>query len=74
MAAAGLPDPVPFTRYHSLHLRELPADLRLTAWTDDGLVMAVEHRTLAAFGVQFHPESMLSPGGLDLLANYLRGD
>ncbi len=70
---AGLPDPALFTRYHSLHLRDLPTDLRLTAWTDDGLVMAVAHRALPAYGVQFHPESMLSAGGLDLLANFLRG-
>ena len=69
---AGLPDPALFTRYHSLHLCELPATLRRTAWTDDGLVMAVAHRELPAFGVQFHPESMLSAGGLDLLANFLR--
>ena len=69
---AGLPDPVRFTRYHSLHLSELPADLRLAAWTDDGLVMAVAHRRLPLFGVQFHPESMLSAAGLDLLANFLR--
>ncbi len=70
---AGLPDPALFTRYHSLHLRDLPADLRLTAWTDEGLVMAVAHHALPAFGVQFHPESMLSTGGLVLLANFLRG-
>jgi len=70
---AGLPDPALFTRYHSLHLRDLPPDLRLTAWTEDGLVMAVAHRALPAYGVQFHPESMLSAGGLDLLANFLRG-
>ena len=69
---AGLPDPALFTRYHSLHLRGLPAELCLTAWTDDDLVMAVAHRELPAFGVQFHPESMLSAAGLDLLANYLR--
>ncbi|HUK76537.1 MAG TPA: chorismate-binding protein, partial [Thermoleophilia bacterium] len=68
----GLPEPVLFTRYHSLRLRDLPPDLRLTAWTDDGLVMGIAHRDLPAWGVQFHPESMLSTAGLDLLANFLR--
>ncbi len=68
---AGLPQPALLTRYHSLHLRDLPPDLRLTAWTDDGLVMAVAHRDLPACGVQFHPESMLSAAGFDLLANFL---
>ncbi len=69
---AGLPDPALLTRYHSLCLRELPDELQLAAWTDDGLVMAVAHRELPLFGVQFHPESMLSAAGLDLLANFLR--
>lgn len=68
----GLPEPAPFTRYHSLHVCDLPAELRRTAWTDDGLVMAIAHAALPAWGVQFHPESMLSPAGLDLLANFLQ--
>jgi anthranilate synthase/aminodeoxychorismate synthase-like glutamine amidotransferase len=68
---AGLPDPAPFTRYHSLHLTHLPEELSAEAWTADGLVMAVAHRELPAWGVQFHPESMLSPHGLDLLANFV---
>ena len=68
---AGLPEPALLTRYHSLHLRDLPPDLRLTAWTDDGVVMGIAHRELPAWGVQFHPESMLSTAGLDLLANFL---
>jgi anthranilate/para-aminobenzoate synthase component II len=68
----GLPEPAPFTRYHSLHLRDLPAQVRCTAWTADGLVMAIAHTDLPACGVQFHPESMLSPAGRDLLANFLQ--
>ena len=81
---AGLPDPAPFTRYNSLVLDELPDELTVEAWShpDDGLiapavarsvglVMAVAHRELPAWGVQFHPESMFSPHGLDLLANFL---
>ncbi len=68
---AGLPDPAPFTRYHSLHLVDLPPELAARAYTPDGVLMAVEHLRLPAWGVQFHPESMLSPYGLDLLANFL---
>ncbi|HJW76357.1 MAG TPA: chorismate-binding protein, partial [Thermoleophilia bacterium] len=68
---AGLPSPASFTRYHSLHLVDLPSELRVCGRTFDGLVMAVAHRHLPAWGVQFHPESMLSPRGLDLLANFL---
>jgi anthranilate synthase len=82
---AGLPDPAPFTRYNSLVLEEVPDKLTVEAWShpDDGrclprpdggdgaLVMAIAHREFPAWGVQFHPESMLSPHGLDLLANFL---
>ena len=68
---ADLPDPAPFTRYHSLLLTKLPASLSLEAWTEEGLAMAVAHRSSPAWGVQFHPESMLSPFGLTLLANFL---
>ncbi len=71
---AGLPDPAPFTRYHSLHLRALPPVLERLAWTEDGVVMGVGHRSRPAWGVQFHPESMLSPYGLELLANFLEVD
>jgi anthranilate synthase len=67
----GIPAPARFTRYHSLMLTALPPALRCTAWTDDHLVMAIEHRHRPAWGVQFHPESMLSPRGLELLANFL---
>jgi len=70
---AGLPDPFEAGRYHSLRARRdsLPDELVLSAWTADGLVMGVRHRTLPRFGVQFHPESILSPGGERLLARFL---
>ena len=50
----------------------LPEDLRPTAWTDDGVLMAFEHTRLPVFGVQFHPESILTERGYELLANFLR--
>jgi len=60
-------------RYHSLRARRerLPECLELSAWTEDGLVMAVRHRTLPRFGVQFHPESVLTPQGTRLMARFL---
>jgi anthranilate synthase component 2 len=69
----GLPSPLRATRYHSLVVpaETLPADLVPTARTEDGTVMAIEHRTLPVFGVQFHPESVLTEGGHRLLANFL---
>lgn len=69
----GVPDPFTATRYHSLVVRRasVPAALRVTAWTDDDLVMAVEHRTLPLFGVQYHPESIMTPDGKRMLANFL---
>ncbi len=66
----GLPNPLPFARYHSLALRNLPPSLRLLAWTGDGLPMAIWDGK-AAYGVQFHPESVLSPWGMTLLARFL---
>ncbi len=70
---AGLDDPFSATRYHSLvaERSSLPEELVLTAWSDDGLVMAVEHRRRPHFGVQFHPESYLTQGGRRMLANFL---
>jgi para-aminobenzoate synthetase component II len=70
---AGLPDPCTATRYHSLVVdpATMPAELTVTARTDDGVVMAVRHRELPCEGVQFHPESMLTQGGHLLLANWL---
>lgn len=72
---AGLPDPFEATRYHSLLVaREgLPECLEVTAWTEDGLIMGVRHRTLAVEGVQFHPESILTQHGHQMLRNFLQG-
>ncbi len=71
---AGLPDPCEATRYHSLVVRpdSVPDELEVTAWTDDGVVMGLRHRELPIQGVQFHPESILTVGGHDLLRNFLR--
>jgi anthranilate synthase component 2 len=71
---AGLPSPFEATRYHSLVIERasLPDCLELTAWTDDGEIMGVRYKTLAVEGVQFHPESILTQYGHELLANFLR--
>ncbi len=70
----GLPQPFEAGRYHSLVVREetLPAELGVVARSEDGLVMALAHRALPVFGVQFHPESVLTPEGERILANFLR--
>ena len=70
---AGVPNPFDAARYHSLVVREagLPAELTVTARSEDGVVMALSHRSLPVFGVQFHPESVLTPDGEKLLANFL---
>ena len=72
----GLPDPFTATRYHSLVIERdtLPACLEITAWSDDNEIMGVRHKTLAVEGVQFHPESILTEHGHDLLKNFLRGN
>ncbi len=69
----GIPSPFAATRYHSLVVERdsLPDVLEPTAWTDDGLLMAMRHRTLPVFGVQFHPESIASEQGHRILANFL---
>ena len=69
-----LPNPYTATRYHSLVIEResLPDCLEITAWTDDGEIMGVRHKTLPVEGVQFHPESILTEGGMELLANFLR--
>jgi anthranilate synthase/aminodeoxychorismate synthase-like glutamine amidotransferase len=70
---AGLSNPFEAARYHSLVVREetLPPELAVTAKSDDGVVMAVAHRGIPVFGVQFHPESVLTPEGEKLLGNFL---
>jgi anthranilate synthase component 2 len=70
---AGLPNPLVATRYHSLIVdrSSLPPVLEVTAETDDGIIMGLRHRELDVEGVQFHPESILTPAGRDLLANFL---
>ena len=70
---AGLPQPFTATRYHSLAVRPdtVPDVLEVTGTTDSGVIMALRHRELAVEGVQFHPESVLTEGGHQLLANWL---
>ena len=70
---AGLPSPITTTRYHSLAIVEdtVPDVLEVTARTDTGIIMAVRHRELAVEAVQFHPESVLTEGGYQMLANWL---
>ncbi|MBY5163999.1 anthranilate synthase component II [Salsipaludibacter albus] len=70
---AGISSPFDATRYHSLVARrdDLPSVLRVTAETSDGVVMGVSHREVEVHGVQFHPESILTGSGRDLLANFL---
>ena len=71
---AGLPDDVRVTRYHSLLVRDLPPELVATAWTtdpDEEVVMALRHRDYPVYGVQFHPESIETQAGMDMLRNFL---
>ena len=70
----GLPNPLSVCRYHSLVVEEtsLPQTLRATAKTADGVVMALAHRSLPVYGVQFHPEAVLTEGGFEILSNFLR--
>ena len=71
---AGLPSPLSAGRYHSLAVAEagLPQELEVTARSGDGVIMALSHRRHPTFGVQFHPESILTEGGYDVLTNFLR--
>jgi para-aminobenzoate synthetase component II len=70
----GLAQPITATRYHSLVVERstLTEDLEVSAWAEDGTVMAVRHKALPVDGVQFHPEAVLTEGGHRLLANWLR--
>lgn len=69
----GLPNPFTATRYHSLVVERatLPDCLEITAWTEDGEIMGIRHKTLAIEGIQFHPESILSEHGHQMLENFL---
>ncbi len=69
----GIPDPFEATRYHSLIIsrNKFPAELKITAWTADNEIMGVRHRRYPLWGVQFHPESVLTKSGLDILARFL---
>jgi anthranilate synthase component 2 len=70
---SGLPAPFTAARYHSLAIdREtLPDVLEITAWTDDGEIMGVQHKTRPIHGVQFHPESIATEHGMEILRNFL---
>ena len=71
---AGLPNPFPATRYHSLIVERdgLPGSLAVSATSPDGLIMGLRHRKLKVEGVQFHPESVLTDAGMQMLANFLK--
>lgn len=68
-----LPNPFNATRYHSLVVerKTLPDCLQVTAWVDNGEIMGMQHKTLPVWGVQFHPESILSEAGMELLGNFI---
>lgn len=68
-----LPSPIDVTRYHSLIVKKetFPSELEITAWTDEGEIMALKHKTLPIEGVQFHPESIMSQFGKEMLRNFL---
>jgi anthranilate synthase/aminodeoxychorismate synthase-like glutamine amidotransferase len=68
---AGLPNPFPAIRYHSLAVEALPACLEATAWTDDGTIMGLRHKQYKVEGIQFHPESFMTQGGKEILRNFL---
>lgn len=70
---AGIPSPFTVGRYHSLIVSDQPwpAELIPTAWTEDGVIMALQHRAYPVYGVQFHPESVLTEHGFELLAGFL---
>jgi para-aminobenzoate synthetase component 2 len=70
---SGLDNPFPAGRYHSLIVKKenLPDDLEVSAWTEEGEIMAIRHKTLPVEGVQFHPESILTPAGKQLLKNFI---
>jgi para-aminobenzoate synthetase component 2 len=72
----GLPSPIEVTRYHSLIVKndQLPDELMVTAWTSENEIMAIKHKTLPVEGVQFHPESIMSQFGKEMLRNFLKNN
>ncbi|MGC9364016.1 MAG: anthranilate synthase component II [Fidelibacterota bacterium] len=70
---SGIPSPMSATRYHSLMIEResLPPDFIISATSSDGLIMGIQHRQFPLYGVQFHPESILTPDGMTLLRNWL---
>jgi anthranilate synthase component 2 len=68
----GLPSPLVGGRYHSLAITKLPEELDVTARTNDGIIMGIKHRKRPIFGLQFHPESVLTPHGLKIVENFLQ--
>jgi len=69
---SGIPAPVPVVRYHSLVLQKMPATLAITAETPEGEIMGLKHLELPLFGLQFHPEALLSAFGKQMIANWLQ--
>ena len=69
---SGVPNPFTAARYHSLTNEDIPDELEVTARTGDGVVMALKHRQYPCEGLQFHPESFMTPHGLHILKNFLR--
>lgn len=68
----GLPNPLIGGRYHSLAVTRLPQELEVTALTKDGIIMGIRHKERPIFGLQFHPESVLTPQGLEIVENFLK--
>ena len=69
----NLPNPFEAIRYHSLAIfpDSVPDDLEVTAWTDNGIIMGVKHKNFPVYGIQFHPESIMTKNGKELLNNFL---
>tara|TARA_Y100000590_G_scaffold387350_1_gene460818 strand:- start:1739 stop:2290 length:552 start_codon:yes stop_codon:yes gene_type:complete len=67
----NVPSPFQAARYHSLSLASVPIEFHKTAWTNDGEIMGIQHESLPLFGIQFHPESFLTPMGSNILENFL---
>lgn len=68
----GLPNPLVGGRYHSLAITKLPQEFEVNARTEDGIIMGIKHKQRPIFGLQFHPESVLTPQGLKIIENFLR--